>query len=61
MVSDVSNSSLLLNIGTSVLKKAKDTNEELAAKLFEGMDALQTSAQAQSAEAKPSSILDIYA
>lgn len=60
MVSDVSNGPLMLTIGTTMLKKTMDTNEQFAAKLFESMDAL-SSAQAPSAGANPSSVLDIYA
>ncbi|MDO4674907.1 putative motility protein [Campylobacter sp.] len=62
MVSDVSNGSLMLTVGATMLKKTMDTNEQLAARLFEGMDALQTSTQAPaSAGTSPSSVLDIYA
>lgn len=64
MISDVTNTSLMLSVNTSLLKKAKDTSEALMATLLEGATLQNPSGGASVQEPTQTSnsrSLDIYA
>ena len=58
MISDVSNTNLMVAINTSVLKKSMDTNEALMSELVEGLESISQDTTSQTSS---SNVLDIYA